>query len=116
MWRKNRVYNICDNEIYIRVQENVRTWKMEVSGDQKIGRPKLRWSDAIQKYMKEAGVQRAEVQDQRTGGREGGEGRHEGGGSTESRSTRPENWGNEKLQHRPQIGRRLKKKSHVNKL
>ena len=34
----------------------MRKWKMEVSGDRKTGRPKLGWSDDIQKYMKENGV------------------------------------------------------------
>ena len=29
---------------------------MEVSGHRMIGRPKLRWSDVIRKYMKEKGV------------------------------------------------------------
>ena len=31
----------------------MRTWKMEVGGQRKIGRPKLRWSDVIRKHMKE---------------------------------------------------------------
>ena len=31
----------------------MRTWKMEVSGHRKIGRPKRRWSDVIRKYTKE---------------------------------------------------------------
>ena len=34
----------------------MRTWKMEVGGHRKIGRPKLRWSDVIRKHMKEKGV------------------------------------------------------------
>ena len=39
-------------------EENVvmRTWKMEVGGHRKIGRPKLRWSDVIRKDTKEKGV------------------------------------------------------------
>ena len=31
----------------------MRTWKMEVGGHQKIGRPKLKWSDVIRKHMKQ---------------------------------------------------------------
>ena len=42
----------------------MRTWKMEVGGHRNIGRPKLRWSDVIRKYMKGKGVQR-ETQDWR---------------------------------------------------
>ena len=34
----------------------MRTWKMAVGGHQKIGRPKLRWSDGIRKYMKDKEV------------------------------------------------------------
>ena len=41
----------------------IRTCKMEVSGHQKIGRPKLRWSDVIQQDIKEKGV---EAQNRRT--------------------------------------------------
>ena len=41
------------------------TWKMEVGGHRKIGRPKLRWSDVIRKDMKEKGIQREEAQDRR---------------------------------------------------
>ena len=44
----------------------MRTWKMEVGGHGKIGRPKLRWSDVIEKTYKEKGVQREEAQDRRT--------------------------------------------------
>ena len=29
----------------------IRTWKMEVGGKRKIGRPKLRWSDVTRKDM-----------------------------------------------------------------
>ena len=34
------------------VEEDVvmRTWKLEVDGHRKTGRPKLRWSDVIRKY------------------------------------------------------------------
>ena len=34
------------------VEEDVvmGTWKLEVDGHRKIGRPKLRWSDVIRKY------------------------------------------------------------------
>ena len=39
---------------------------MEVGGHRKIERPTPRWSDVIQKYMKETGVQSEEVQDRRT--------------------------------------------------
>ena len=45
----------------------MRTWKMEVGGHGKIGRPKLRWSDVT--YKK----------------------RHEGETSKDRRSTRPDN-------------------------
>ena len=38
----------------------MRTWKTEVGGHRKIGRPKLRWSDVIRKDMKETGVEREE--------------------------------------------------------
>ena len=38
------------------------TGKMEVGGQRKIGRPKLRWSDAIRKAMKEKQVKMAEAQ------------------------------------------------------
>ena len=34
----------------------MRIWKIDVCGHRKIGRPKLRWSDVIRKYMKENGV------------------------------------------------------------
>ena len=34
---------------------------MELGGHQQIGRPKLRWSDVIRKYMNEKGVQRKEA-------------------------------------------------------
>ena len=44
----------------------MRTWKMEVGGHRKIGRPKLRWSDVIRKDMKEIGVKIEEAQDRRT--------------------------------------------------
>ena len=44
-----------------------RTWKMEVSGNRKIGRLILRWSDVIQKGMKEIFVQREEAQGRRIG-------------------------------------------------
>ena len=40
----------------------MRTWKMEVVGHRKIGRPKLRWSDVIRKYMNETWVTREEAQ------------------------------------------------------
>ena len=39
---------------------------MEVGGHRKIGRSKLRWSDVIEKDMKEKGVQIEETQDRRT--------------------------------------------------
>ena len=42
----------------------MRTWKMEVGGHRKIGRPKLR-SDVIRKDMKEKGI-KIEAQDRRT--------------------------------------------------
>ena len=44
----------------------IRTWKIEVDGCRKIGRPKLRWSDVIRKYMKENQVKIEEAQDWRT--------------------------------------------------
>ena len=44
----------------------MRTWKMEVGGHRKIGRPKLRWSDVIRKDMKEKQVKIEEAQDRRT--------------------------------------------------
>ena len=31
----------------------MRTWKMEIGGHRKIGRPKLRWSDVIRKRHEE---------------------------------------------------------------
>ena len=34
----------------------MRTWKTEVGGHRKIGRPKLRRNDVIRKYMKEKHV------------------------------------------------------------
>ena len=34
----------------------MRTWKMEVGGHRKIGRPKLRRSDVIRKYSKKKGA------------------------------------------------------------
>ena len=34
----------------------MRTWKMEVGGHRKIGRPQLRWSNVIRKYTKEKQV------------------------------------------------------------
>ena len=43
-----------------------RAKKMEVGGHRKMGRPKLRWSDVIRKYMKEKGEKREEAQDGRT--------------------------------------------------
>ena len=43
----------------------MRTWKMEVGGHRKIGRPKLRWCDVIRKVMKKKGV-KIEAQDRRT--------------------------------------------------
>ena len=39
---------------------------MEVSGQRKIGIPKLRWSDVIRKDTKEKGVKREEEQHRRT--------------------------------------------------
>ena len=39
---------------------------MGVSGQRKIGRPKLRWSDVMRKDMKEKGVKIEEAQDRRT--------------------------------------------------
>ena len=44
----------------------MRTWKIEVGGHRKTGRPKLRWSDVIRKDMKEAGEKMEEAQDWRT--------------------------------------------------
>ena len=44
----------------------MRTWKMEVGGHRKIGRPKVRWSDVIRKDMKEKRVKIEEAQDRRT--------------------------------------------------
>ena len=44
----------------------MRTWRMEVSGDRKIARPKQRWSDVIRKYMKEKQVKMEEAQERRT--------------------------------------------------
>ena len=44
----------------------MRTWKMEVGGHRKTGRPKLRWSDVIRKDMNEKGVTIEEAQDWRT--------------------------------------------------
>ncbi len=44
----------------------MRTWKMEVGGHRKIGRPKLKWSDVIRKDMKEKQVKIEEAQDRRT--------------------------------------------------
>ena len=44
----------------------VRTWKMEVGGHRKTGRPKLRWSDIVTKYMTQKGVQIEEAKDRRT--------------------------------------------------
>ena len=44
----------------------MRTWKMGVGEHQKIGRPKLRWSDVIRKDMKEKQVKIEEAQDRRT--------------------------------------------------
>ena len=41
----------------------MRTWKMEVGGHRKIGRPKLRWSDVVRKYMKGKQVKIEEAQD-----------------------------------------------------
>ena len=43
-----------------------RTWKTEVGGHRKIGRPKLRWSDVTRKYMKEKQVKIEEVEYRRT--------------------------------------------------
>ena len=40
--------------------------KMEVGGQRKIGRQKLRWTDAIRKDMKEKQVKIEEVQNRRT--------------------------------------------------
>ena len=57
--------------ISVKIRENteedvvMRTWKLEVSGLRKIGRPKLRWNDVIKKDMKEKGVKIEE--DLRTG-------------------------------------------------
>ena len=39
---------------------------MKVDGHRWMGRPKLRWSDAIQKYMKEKQVKIEEALDRRT--------------------------------------------------
>ena len=36
-----------------KTEDVMRTWKMEVGGHRQIGRPKLRRSDVIRKYMKE---------------------------------------------------------------
>ena len=49
-------------------QEDVvmRTWKIEVNGHQKIGRPKLKRRDVIIKDTKKTGVKREESQDCRT--------------------------------------------------
>ena len=44
----------------------MRTCKMEVGGHRKIGRPKLRWCDAIRKDMKEKRLKIEEAQDRRT--------------------------------------------------
>ena len=44
----------------------MRTLNMEVSGHQKIGRPKLRWSDVMWKDMKEKQVKIEEALDRRT--------------------------------------------------
>ena len=51
------------------VQRNtvaMSTWKMEVGGHRKLGRPKLTWRDVIRKDTKEAGVKVEEAQDRRT--------------------------------------------------
>ena len=58
----------------------MRTWQMEVSGHQKIGRPKLRWSDVMRQI-------------------------HEGETSKDRRSTRTENNEIETSMGRPQIGK-----------
>ena len=49
-------------------QEDVvlRTWKMEVGGQRKIGSPKLRWSDVIRKHMNDKVVKIEEAQGRRT--------------------------------------------------
>ena len=39
----------------------IRTWKMDVSGHWKIGRPQLEWRDVIPKDTKETGVQREDA-------------------------------------------------------
>ena len=44
----------------------MRTWKMDVGGHRKMGRPRLRGSDIIRKDMKEKGVKIEEAQDPRT--------------------------------------------------
>ena len=44
----------------------MRMWKMEVGGERKIGRPKLRWSDVIRKGIKEKGVKIEEETQYRT--------------------------------------------------
>ena len=63
----------------------MRTRKMDMGGDRKIGRPKLRWSDVITKDMKEKQVK------------------------IEEANTRPKNVEIENSMGRPQIGKRLKK-------
>ncbi len=44
------------------VQVAMRTWKTEVVGHRKIGKPKLRMCDVIRKYAKKKGVKIVEAQ------------------------------------------------------
>ena len=43
----------------------MRTWKMEVGGHRKVGRPKFKWSDIKRKDVNQNGVQIEEAQDRR---------------------------------------------------
>ena len=54
------------NHVERKTEEDVEIRNMEVSGHQKTGRPKLRWSDVIKKYIKKKVVQREEAQERRT--------------------------------------------------
>ena len=53
--------------MYIKSYSTVeRTWKMEVGGHRKIGRPNTEWIDIIRRYMKEKQVKIEEAQYRRT--------------------------------------------------
>ena len=58
---------LCGKKDWRRCNTRVmRTWKMEVGGHRKIGRPTFRWSDVIRKDMKEKRVKIEEALDRRT--------------------------------------------------